>query len=170
MYIIRLFHTHTMSISIKGIDKVVLLEELWNNAKTAGFFEMNDIPCLPFETKLAHNAIQNGYINYFCGRMIKADISGDVMKTYLYERDSKKTVKAIITNLIGTGGEESVTDLKNIEIEKLQEDVINAERVLRITQECTIGHPAAKSWIQPKLKAWRTATQALKNAIDASNK
>ena len=74
-------------ISIEGIDKIDLLYSLWYNQKPAIFFSLYDIEASVFDKKLARNAICN-YIDYFCGRCIKCDLSGDEVDPYLYDRDA----------------------------------------------------------------------------------
>ena len=77
----------TTTIDITGIDKVALLKELHKMQKIAGFFFAVTGP--PFDNELAASAV-TGYIDYFCGRAIKADISQNSVDTRLYDRDAGK--------------------------------------------------------------------------------
>lgn len=75
------------SINIQGLDKVALLEKLWKNQITAGFYGATLLPSPAFDTKAAQKAV-TGYIDYFCGRAIKTDISKDSVDPWLYDRDA----------------------------------------------------------------------------------
>jgi len=76
-----------MSVDISGVDKVVLLRELWNNSKPAAFFTMNGIPPPPFNETNAKFFVDK-YIDYYDGRLIKTDISGDTANPSMYDRDN----------------------------------------------------------------------------------
>ena len=76
-----------MSINIQGIQKPLLLRFLWENSQTAVFFSMSGFPAPAFDEQKAVNAV-NGYIDYFQGRVIKCDISGDTADPWLYDRDN----------------------------------------------------------------------------------
>ena len=75
-----------MSVSIKGIDKVKLLKALWDHAKPAAFFAMYGQPSLGWDASAAKEAVRST-IDYFCGRCIKTDLSGDIADPSLYDRD-----------------------------------------------------------------------------------
>ena len=79
----------TSEISIKGLDKVELLKNLWENQVTAAFFTFSGKIPPKFEDELAKKAV-NDYIDYFCGRAIKTNLSGDMVDPYLYDRDAGK--------------------------------------------------------------------------------
>lgn len=94
-----------MSINIKDIPKETLLRKLWENSAIAPFFSMNDYPAPAFDEQKAVNAV-NGYIDYFQGRLIKCDISGDTADPWLYDRgygpdDAKKrkSFQTIVTEI-----------------------------------------------------------------------
>lgn len=75
-------------IDIKGLDKVELLRQLWNAQKVASFFE--DVPthlAPKFNEELAKRMVKSD-IDYFCGRCIKSDISGDVADSYEYDKEA----------------------------------------------------------------------------------
>lgn len=76
-------------VDIFGIDKVILLRELWYNQKNASFYFDHGInpPIWNSETdELAKKAIKK-YIDYFNGKCIKCDISENMVDSYLYDRD-----------------------------------------------------------------------------------
>ena len=83
-------------ISIKKFNKVELLRLLWENQKSASFYGGRGPS---FNVDGAKEAIDRGYIDYFCGRAIKCDLSKDVANSRLYDRDSDKTFKEIINKL-----------------------------------------------------------------------
>ena len=88
-------------ISIKGLDKVDLLERLWSNRKPASFFRFSGIDSPSFDKSQSKLAIK-GYIDYFCGRCIKIDISGDEADYRLYDRDcgkEDKTFQQIVSEM-----------------------------------------------------------------------
>lgn len=64
-------------VNISGIPKDVLIEEMWKNQIpiTTSLFEKEKVDY----TK---------YIDYLCGRAIKADISGNACDPRLYDRDA----------------------------------------------------------------------------------
>lgn len=76
-------------INIQGLDKPTLLKGLWENQKVAAFFRMRSIPAPKFSNEKAVNACKS-YIDYFEGRAIKADISGDVANSAGYDKDAGK--------------------------------------------------------------------------------
>ena len=74
-------------INIQGIDKVKLLEALWQKQIVAGFYANMRLPSPKFDEIEAKKAVLN-YIDYFCGRCIKCDISGETADPCLYDRDA----------------------------------------------------------------------------------
>jgi hypothetical protein len=90
-------------VSIAGLNKVELLRKLWSGQKPALFFE--DYPSLipRFDEVEAREAVK-GYIDYFQGRCIKTDISGDTASPHLYDRETgrgafAKAVAAVHTKV-----------------------------------------------------------------------
>jgi len=75
-------------ISIKGLNKIALLKALWENMRPAAFFNSFDVILAPpFDVKAAEKAVKS-YIDYFNGRCIKCDLSGDEVDPWLYDRDA----------------------------------------------------------------------------------
>lgn len=88
-----------MSVLIKDLDKVEVLRALWNNSEPAVFFKISGKQSPPFDETEAKKAV-NQYIDYFCGRVIKMDLSKNVISAVsTYESDTGKKVAAIIDNL-----------------------------------------------------------------------
>ena len=76
-----------MSVNISGLSKVELLERLWTRMKPAAFFTLYPSLVPSFHKDEAKKAVE-GYIDYFCGRCIKSDLSGDTVNTSFYNRDA----------------------------------------------------------------------------------
>jgi hypothetical protein len=91
-------------IDIRSIDKVQLLEKLWSSKQPAAFFQTFDayiVGANPpgFDSVEAVSAVKN-YIDYFCGRAIKSDISGDTAYPGGFDRREKEgAFKKIIDSL-----------------------------------------------------------------------
>ena len=75
-----------MSVSIAGNDKKKLLEALWTHAKPAAFFTMRGLPGPAFDEAEAEKALK-GYIDYFCGRCIKTNLSGTTADPSAYDAE-----------------------------------------------------------------------------------
>ena len=75
------------NISIKGLDKVELLKNIWQGQIPAGYFAMSGIRGPVFNEETAKEAVKK-HIDYFCGRAIKTNLSGDEIDPYLYDRDA----------------------------------------------------------------------------------
>ena len=86
-----------MSVNIKGIRKTELLKALWEKSSIAGFYPMTGLKAPEFDEKRAEEAVK-GYIDYFQGRVIKCNISGDTAIPYLYDRDNGPGLFEIIVS------------------------------------------------------------------------
>jgi len=86
-----------MSVDITGIDKIRLLNILWANAKQPGCFSVHANPMPPGFSEAAAKVAVTKYINYFQGKAIKMDLSGNTIEPHLYDRDfAPGTVAAIV--------------------------------------------------------------------------
>lgn len=74
-------------INISGLDKVELLRRLHRDQIVAGFFAVNPFLTPVFDADQAASAVK-GYIDYFCGRAIKTDLSVDTVNPRMYDRDA----------------------------------------------------------------------------------
>jgi hypothetical protein len=74
-------------VDISGLDKVELLKLLWEAMKPAAFFAMSGRPPPPFDNENATAAVAK-YIDYYAGRCIKTDLSGDKASARSYNRDA----------------------------------------------------------------------------------
>ena len=77
---------YTMSVSIDGINKKELLRRLWTTAGLAAFFTMRGLPGPAFDEAEAEKAVKD-YIDYFCGRCIKADLRGTTADPSAYDAE-----------------------------------------------------------------------------------
>lgn len=77
-----------MSVDISGLDKVELLRALWTRMAPAAFFSFNPSVKPPhFDEAQAQKAVLS-YVDYFCGRCIKADLRSNTASPHLYDRDA----------------------------------------------------------------------------------
>ena len=88
-----------MSVNIKGIDKVQLLEELWTAQKVASWFSFHPVQVPLFDRVKAQEAVKEE-IDYFQGRAIKLNLSNDSIDPWVYDRDAGQgTFKKIVDQL-----------------------------------------------------------------------
>jgi len=86
------------TISIEGLDKLTLLHKLWLNAPVASFFSTGIIPPPAFNFVQAQSVLDN-YIDYFCGRPIKMNLSGDSILPSLYDRDAPNPASSVVASM-----------------------------------------------------------------------
>ena len=96
----RLKQTY-MSVDIKGIDKVQLLEELWTAQKVASWFLFHPVQVPPFDRVKAKEAVaKQDDIDYFQGRAIKLNLTNDSIDPWVYDRDAGPgTFKKIVDQI-----------------------------------------------------------------------
>lgn len=85
------------TITITGLDKGQLLYYMWKGQVVAGFFTASGITPPDFDKSAADKAVLD-YIDYFKGRAIKTDLSGDTVDPWLYDRDAGKGAFAKIVS------------------------------------------------------------------------
>ena len=76
-------------VSILGLDKAQVLKALWENSKAQGMSflalpQSNSITVYECAAALSRNLS----INYFAGKVIKTDFSGDSFDAWDYDRDN----------------------------------------------------------------------------------
>jgi hypothetical protein len=77
------------TIDITGIPKEALKRALWENSKVASFFRMNSEIPPEYNKNQAIEAVNNKKgIDYFCGRVIKTNLSLDNVSPWGYDRDN----------------------------------------------------------------------------------
>lgn len=102
-----------MELSIKGLDKAAVLAALYNASKPQGLGMLHFDP-KPATTEQAREWLKASgprcYFDYLHGRVMKVDLSGDVLKTWLYDRDNgvgaaKRALEStglVVEELVGT--------------------------------------------------------------------
>jgi hypothetical protein len=77
---------------ISGVDKMVLLKKMWENATPAQFYSGTGVAAPAWDHDVAARAIQGyawrdpqGYVDYLLGRPIKMDLSGDTVDASAYD-------------------------------------------------------------------------------------
>jgi hypothetical protein len=85
-------------LSIQNLSKVDLLYEMWKHQRVASFFGGGKGP--DFDYEAAKDAVK-GYVDYFCGRAIKTNLSEDTLSdTWAYNRDAGDgTLEKIVQNM-----------------------------------------------------------------------
>jgi hypothetical protein len=77
-------------LSIQNLSKVDLLYEMWKHQRVASFFGEGKGP--DFDVEAAKDAVK-GYVDYFCGRAIKTNLSEDTFPIRGPTAPSKKLSK-----------------------------------------------------------------------------
>lgn len=77
-----------MKIDVSDIPKARLLQELYANAATPGFW--GAIERVPMTDQTAEELTQEDrqYFDYLHGRVLKVEINGRVLNSALYDRDN----------------------------------------------------------------------------------
>jgi len=82
----------TDDIDISNCDKAEILAALYNASRQQGMGLMHSRGREPMTKEQAAEEITNAgvrsYFDYLHGRVMKIDLSGDVMRTFLYDRDN----------------------------------------------------------------------------------
>ena len=74
------------------MNRFELLKQLWLQQKPAIFFSMNPSVKIPkWNDADAREALKDGYIDYFKGRCIKTDLSGNFTDPYQYNKSGGPT-------------------------------------------------------------------------------
>lgn len=84
------------SIDIKGLDKKEILKAMWENMKPASFYTFQNLS--PPEYAAPTHPLE--YLDYYRGRRIKTDFSGDALDPRLYDRDAGSGALAKIVEKI----------------------------------------------------------------------
>lgn len=90
-----------MSINISNMNKAEVLARLYNRAKPLGLghlhYEEKDM-----NISEAKSLLESGqtYFDYVKGRVMKVDLSGDIIKTHLYNRDNGENAAEIALGIM----------------------------------------------------------------------
>lgn len=79
----------SVKVDVSGIDKVHLLRALWANSQVAAWCQVHDV-YEDFDECAAKKqfAESDGSFGYFCGRVIKCNLTGDSVNPWGYDRDN----------------------------------------------------------------------------------
>ena len=72
-------------MDISGLDKVELLKALWKRQKTLGWCAHHGLP--PFDVDRVTEQLKE-YIDYWNGKCIKMNLSGNTVDAWCYDRDA----------------------------------------------------------------------------------
>jgi len=88
-YAVRLVLRIGDNMNIKGISKAKILAALYNASRAQGMGLLHYNASLMTETE-AQTLLDSGqtYFDYLQGRVMKIDLSGDELRTGLYDRDN----------------------------------------------------------------------------------
>ena len=76
-------------IDIAKLNKAEVLAALYNNSKPQGLgFLHHTTGCMKIEEAQAFLDSGQSYFDYLQGRVMKIDLSGDYLETWLYDRDN----------------------------------------------------------------------------------
>jgi hypothetical protein len=90
VYLVAVVYTNKIMVDVTGINRDDLLKALWENSKPASFFSFNPVAAPKFDLDDAKRSTQSGgYVDYACGRCIKAAIYGnsDTIDPFGYDRE-----------------------------------------------------------------------------------
>lgn len=94
------------AVDISGLDKLRLLEALWQGSRTAGFFRASGVAAPEFDVEEARiEGERCGWdFDYFNGRVIKLNLSGDFVNPWGYDRDcGQGAVARVVSSLRDRG-------------------------------------------------------------------
>lgn len=93
-------------IDIKGIEKGVLLHQLWRFSQAQGISYLG-LPIKPVNEdtfreiiKMYQDEGRDLYFDYLMGKVMKIDISADEMDPWLYDRDNGVGQAQLVVNYI----------------------------------------------------------------------
>lgn len=92
-----------MQIDISKLDKAEVLAALYNHSKQQGLGFLNPRGREPLSKAEAAELLKKGtYFDYLAGRVMKVDLSGDVLETGLYDRDNGQGAAAAALESLAT--------------------------------------------------------------------
>jgi len=85
-------------INLKGMDKAEVLAALYNASHPLGMGFLHYDP-KPMSVDEARELLKRQtYFDYLKGRVMKVDLSGDTLETWLYDRDNGQGAAAEVIN------------------------------------------------------------------------
>lgn len=98
-----------MRISLKGLDKALVLAALYNSAKPQGLgflhFTPEDMTVAQAQDVLLEHPRM--YFDYVQGRVMKVDLSGDELDPRLYDRNNGEGAAQVVIERLRAAIEES---------------------------------------------------------------
>lgn len=91
-------------ISLEGLDKAAVLAALYNGSQQLGMGFLHSRGATDMTVEQAREEIEARkghdrlYFDYLHGRVMKADLSKDTLKTWLYDRDNGQGAAARIVD------------------------------------------------------------------------
>jgi len=88
------------TIDLTDMNKAEVLAKLYNNSKPQGIGFLQHNP-EEMTTKEAQALLDSGqtYFDYLKGRVMKIDLKGDELRTWLYDRDNGQGAAALALGL-----------------------------------------------------------------------
>lgn len=77
-----------MKLSLEGLNKAQVLVALYNASKPQGLGRLHYNPMPMTEDQAAELLAQTTYFDYIAGRVMKTNLSGNVLDTWGYDRDN----------------------------------------------------------------------------------
>ncbi len=90
-------------VDISGLDKVDLLFRLWSKTEPSLYFAQRNIDPPEFGSTDEALEATKTYIDYYKGRCIRANLSGNKAKPMEYDRDAGTGAFAAIVNEMRNG-------------------------------------------------------------------
>ena len=93
-----------MKINMKNMDKIEILRRLYDNAKPQGmgFLHFTPEKMTTEEANTLYNSSRDRYFDYVKGRVMKIDLNGDVLDTWLYDRDNGEgSAEYVLKDMVG---------------------------------------------------------------------
>lgn len=81
-------------IDISKLDKAEVLAALFNASRPLGMGFFQPHAASMTREEAAHLLSENDYFDYVRGRVMKVDLSGDTLRTALYDRDNGRGAAA----------------------------------------------------------------------------
>lgn len=93
------------TVSLQGLNKAMVLAALYNASRPLGMGFLHYDPA-PMTAKEAQELLDVGhtYFDYLKGRVMKVDLSGDNLDTFLYDRNNGAGAAAQAIAALETGG------------------------------------------------------------------
>ncbi len=82
-------------VDISGLDKIELVKALYDRAKVQGMGICQQHSGSLSDSEVS-KALAKNYIDYLNGRVMKVDLSGDSLDTWLYNRDNGPEAAEIV--------------------------------------------------------------------------